>query len=114
MKLYESKYSYAKIDHTEYKNLMSQMIHDLQKGKDLYIDTFNSDSDYYLANNIDYYITLIGSDISKSMVVAILAYYNENTAINHYYLKVKNIKIKLGWYYHNNLFDRVQPMDEVM
>ena len=107
MKIYNSRGRYSKFDHTEIKNLLFQMITELRKMGITYFD-ISSDADYYKEQNVDYDLDLVRSDTIKSKIVVEMFYCNNLYSWRgdeQYYLRFKDFKIKLGWYYHDDLWE---------
>ena len=99
MKLYESKYRYSKLDHTEYKNLMYQLVIALRDYN--YIEISSNNKYVVTNNNKEYCIYLIPLCISKKTILLEMELTDQ---IHCTTIKVKQLKIKLGLYYYDNLW----------
>ena len=112
MKLYDSKYRYSKLDHTEYKRMLYEIFKGLKKDDfDVLYEECTS-LPYFRTNRVEYEIDLDRSVYIKNLIHIIITRSSSTGKASNFrygkygrfFIKVKNLKIKLNWYYKDDLW----------
>ena len=101
MKIYESRYSYDKYDHKEYKELLVKSLDVLKKSKYKYdwwryyygINEFVSNDSYFSTNLHMYMVDIINNSGRNKNMIKI--YFSTNRVFVD---TIKKLKIKIGLY----------------
>jgi hypothetical protein len=119
MKIYDSKYRYSELDHTEIKRMVYEIFTGLKKDNfDVFYEEYTS-VPYFKTNQVEYDIDFIRSDYIKSLIRVVIS---RTTPIRksidsrygkygRFFIKVKNLKVKLNWYFKDDLWRLWEDME---